>query len=165
MTLSTLQTEIEEAVPRLLDIARELTYSEIPNNCKFILSEIKDNGENFYVQAQMRKTENDKKIPVTLSELFPTLLGLYHNFYDINLHIYKAMKNMTILDLRYYPKSSLDPDYQLKVVDKPPMLHCKVAYPPWLSGKKEKFDINWEHFEGLNRFRLFWLKIKLKISK
>lgn len=61
MTTSALQKEIEEPVPILLNMAKELTYSKISDNCKFILTEIKDGQENFYVQGQLRKKENDKK--------------------------------------------------------------------------------------------------------
>src|SRR6218665_1075452 len=99
---------------------------------------------------------------MSLTELMPTLKKLYNNFYDINLHIYKSTRSITIIDFRYYLKSSLDQDFRLKVLDNPPMLHCKVAYPPWLSDKKEKFDINWEHYEGLNKLRLVWLKFRLR---
>ncbi len=48
-------------------------------------------------------------------------------------------------DIRYYLKSSLEEHYREQVIHHPPMIHSKVANPPWLSEKKEKFDINWEH--------------------
>lgn len=162
MTLETLENEIKEAIPRLFEMARSLTRNKISDNYKFILTEIKDSSENFHEQRKINKQINDKKIPVSLAELMPTLRVLYDNFYDINLLIYKATRHITIIDLRYYPKSSLDNDFRTKVLTKPPMLHCKVTHPPWLSNKKEKFDINWEHYKGLNKLRLFWLKLKLK---
>jgi hypothetical protein len=145
MTPNTLQKEIEEVVPKLLDLARELTWNDISDNCKFILTEIKNGQENFHVQRQLLKEENDKKIPLAFQEIIPTLEKLYDNLYDINLYIYEATKNATIIDIRYYLKSSLDKDYIQKVINNHPMLHCKVSIPPWLSDKKEKFDINWEH--------------------
>jgi hypothetical protein len=107
----------------------------------------------------LRKKENDKKVPLTLIELMPALHSLYDNFYDINLHIYKAEKNMTIIDFRYYPKSSLDPNYRLKVLHNPPLFHCKVAHPPWLADRKKKFDINWEHKQWLINWKLFWARL------
>jgi len=91
----------------------------------------------------MKKKENDLKIPLTLQQQMPTLQEPYENFYDINLHIYRATKNLTIIDIRYYPKSSLDKEYRQKVIPNEPMFHYKTATPPWLSGKKIKFDINW----------------------
>jgi hypothetical protein len=162
MTLETLETEIKEAIPRLFEMARGLTRNKISNNCKFILTEIKDSSENFHKRRKINKQISDKKVPVSLADLMPTLRMLYEDFYDINLYIYKATRDITIVDFRYYPKSSLDHDYRTKVSNKSPMLHCKVTHPPWLSDKNEKFDINWEHYEGLNRLRLFWLKLKLK---
>lgn len=165
MTLETLENEITEAIPLLVEMAGSLTRNTISGNYKFILTEIKDSSENFHEQRKKNKLVNDKKVPVTLTELMPAIKELYHNFYDINLYIYRSKRNMTIIDFRYYPKSSLDEDFRLKVLDKPPMLHCKVTYPPWLSEKKEKFDINWEHYERLNRLRLLWLGVKLRTQR
>jgi len=162
MTLETLEYEIKEAIPRLFEMARSLTRNKISDNYKLVLTEIKDSSENFREQRKINKLVNDKKVPMAVTELMPTLKKLYNNFYDINLHIYKATKNITIIDFRYYPKSSLDKDFRIKVLDNPPMLHCKVTHPPWLSDKKEKFDINWIHYEGLNKLRLLWLKLKLR---
>jgi hypothetical protein len=165
MTKDTLHKEIEEAIPKLIDLGRELSWNKISDNCKFILTEIKDSQEDFHVQRILRKKENDKKVPVTFSEIMPVLQNFYDNFYDINLHIYRADKRLTIVDIRYYPKSSLDQEYRQKIIDNPPMLHCKVATPPWLSDKKGKFDINWERKQLLIRWNLFWIGGKLKHQK
>ncbi len=162
MTLETLENEIKEAIPMLFEMARSVTRNKISNNYKLILTEIKDSSENFHEQRKINKLVNDKKVPMSLTELMPTLKKLYNDFYDINLHIYKAKEDITIIDFCYYPKSSLDEDFRLTVLEKPPMLHCKVTHPPWQSDKKEKFDINWEHYEGLNKLRLVWLKFKLR---
>jgi hypothetical protein len=131
----------------------------------FILSEIRDDQENFLKQTIRRKKENDKKVPVTLSEIAPVLQNLYGNIYDINLHIYKASRQLTVVDIRYYPKSALERSYRLTVVNKPPMLHCKIAMPPWLSERKEKFDINWEKKPWQLRWKLFWIRQKRQYWK
>lgn len=165
MTKDTLQKEIEEAIPKLLDIARELSWNKISDNYKFILSEIKDNKENYHVQRVLIKKENDKKVPVTFSEIIGALQNLYDNLYDINLHIYKADKHLTVVDIRCYPKSSLDPFYRQKAINNPPTLHCKVAQPPWLTDKKGKFDINWEHKQWLIKWKLFWMGKKTPTPK
>jgi hypothetical protein len=162
MVLSILENEIQESIPKLLDMARDLTWNNISGNYKFILTEIKDSDKNFHEQRKINKKENDKKIPVTLAELAPTLQRFYANIYDINLQIYRATKNMTIVDFRYYLKSSLNEEYRQKVISNPPMLHCKVPMPPWLSDKKEKFSINWEHNQWLTNWKLFWVGRKLK---
>jgi len=146
-------------------MARGLSWNKISNNCKFILSEIKASEENFYMQRVLRKKANDKKAPVTFSEIMLTVQNLYDNLYDINLHIYRADRRLTIVDIRYYPKSSLDPNHREKVIHNPPMLHAKVAQPPWLTDKKEKFDINWEHKQWLIQWKLFWMGQKLKRQK
>lgn len=165
MTKDTFQKEIKEAVPKLLDLARELAWNKISDNCKFIMTEIKGSERNFHVQRVLRKKENDKKVPVTFLEIMPSLQNLYDNLYDINLHIYRADKYLTVVDFRYYPKSSLNQDYRQSVLDKPPMLHFKIATPPWLMDKKQKFDINWEHKQWLINWKLFWARQKLKQQK
>ncbi len=165
MTKDTLQKEIEEAIPKLLDLARELSWRKISENCKFILTEIKDNEENFHVKRVLQKKENDKKAPMTFPEIFPLLQNFYGNLYDINLHIHRACKRFTVIDIRYYPKSSLDPNYRQKVLNNPPMLHCRVAQPPWFSNKNEKFDINWEHNQWVIGWKLFWMRQNLKNPK
>jgi hypothetical protein len=133
MTPNTFQRELETGVPQLLDLARSLTWNTLSNNCKFIFSEIKDTDKDFVEQQQLMIEENEKKNPVLLDELMPTLQKSYSNFYDINLLVYKSTIKMTVIDIRYYPKSLLDDEYQQTIINNPPMLHCKVTIPPWRS--------------------------------
>lgn len=165
MTKDTLKKEIEEAIPSLLEMARELSRNKISDNCKFILIEIKDSDENFNMQRVLRKKENNKKVPVTFSEIILPLQNIYENLYDINLQIFRASRRLTVIEILYYPKSSLDPDYKKSVLCNSPMLHCKVAQPPWLTGKKEKFDINWENKQWVIQWKLFWMGQKLRRKK
>src|SRR5687767_12402204 len=102
MTRETLQKEIEEAVTKLLDLSRALSWNKISNDCRFIMSEITGSEENFHVQRVLRKKENDKKVPVTFQEIMLLLENLYDNLYDINLHIYRAENRLTVIDIRYY---------------------------------------------------------------
>jgi hypothetical protein len=145
MVSNDFQKKLEAAVPSLLELARDLTTNKISNNCKFILSEIRDSEKNLFEQIKLKKVENDNKVPKSLHELMPRIQEFYENFYDINLHIYKATEDLTIIDIRYYPKSSLKRDFRLQVTNNPPMLHCKVSIPPGHFDKNKKFDINWEH--------------------
>ncbi|MFT3932375.1 MAG: hypothetical protein QM726_02070 [Chitinophagaceae bacterium] len=162
MTSETLQDEMREAIPLLLKMARDITWNKISDNCKFILTEIIDSSDNFHIQRQKNKKENDKKKHVSFSEIMLPLQKIYDNLYDINLCIYKAKRNLTIIDIRYYPKSSLHANYRREVSQKPPMIHCKVATPPWLNDKNEKFDINWEHYASTIKWKLFWARRKFK---
>ncbi|GAA3936909.1 hypothetical protein GO495_13640 [Chitinophaga oryziterrae] len=161
MTSDSLQQEIQEAIPELLNMARGMSWNKISNNCKFILTEIKDSNRSFNDQRMLLKKENDKKTPLLFQQVIPILQTLYKNLYDINLYIYKSSKDLTVIDIRYYQKSSLDKDYRQKVTDSPPMIHSKVAIPAWLLNKNEKFDINWERKLWLIRWKLFCLRHKL----
>lgn len=165
MSPATLQHELEAATSRLIALAIDLTWNTISNNCKFILSEITNTEKNFFEQQRIRKKENDKKNSVALQDIIPALQNLYSNLYDINLYIYRAEKKLTIIEIGYYLKSSLGEDHRLSVIDKEPMLHCKVAIPPWLDDKKEKFDINWEHNKISYYWKMFLLRHKLKTKR
>lgn len=157
-----MQNEIESMVQRLLGLAADRAWNKINHNCKFILTPIINSEDNFKAQRQLLTKQNDKKIPVTLEEILPLLRNIYNDLYDINLYIYRAGKRSTIIDIRYYSKSLFEEDHRKKISADPPMLHCSVSLPPWLKNDKEKFDINWEHYEGLNPIQMFWTKLKLK---
>ena len=162
MTSNISTVQIEESVCALVTMAKEMTWNHISNNYLYILTEIKAPTENFHDQRKIRKRENDQKTPISIQDILPILNTLYDDIYDLNFHIYKATKNDTVIEISYYPKSLLDPDYRQKISDNPPMIHSKVAIPPWLSNRKKKFDINWEHQESLTQIRLLWQKIKFR---
>jgi len=165
MSPATLHEEIEKAIPMLLNMAKDLSWNKISDNCRFILSEIINSDSTAHEERDRRLKENKKKAAVAFSEIMPVLRRLYENFYDINLFIYKSSKKLTVIDIRYYSKLSLDEDYRQKVINDPPMLHCKVAMPPWLFEKKEKFNINWEHNKTWILWKYFLGKRKLRIEE
>ena len=165
MSPDTLQEEIKKAIPMLLNMARDLSWNKISDNCKFFLSEIIDVDSTAHQERDRRLKENSNKIHVPFSEIMPLLQRLYDDLYDINLFIYKSSKKLTIIDIRYYPKSSLDEGYGQEVINNPPMLHCKVAIPPWLSDRQEKFNINWEHNKRWILWKCYWQLKKLKIEE
>jgi len=153
--------DLKNGTEKLLEIARDLSYTLISDNCLYIISEIKDSDKRFHERDQLRKKENGLKVPKTLVNILLELNVLYPNFYDVNLYIYKAAKQMTIIEIQYYPRSSLDLEYQQFTQTKETMLHCKVSHPAYYSERNEKFDINWE-FGPLNHiWKMFWWKRKL----
>ena len=157
ITPETLEKNVESAVGTLLNMARDLTWNKISPNCKFILSETREMAGNFHDQRIIIQKENNRKKPVSFSEVMPIVLQRYPILYEIDLYVYKAKKRETIIDIRYVNKQSFDEDYIKKVKSDPPMLHCKVAMPPWLpmEGPKPKFDINWEHKHLYLRWRIY----------
>jgi hypothetical protein len=163
ITVNTLRQEIGKATLSLLQLAREITWNKIPDNCKYILTEIKPSEGNLHLERQIRVKENNRKTPVTLAELMPELKTLFDNFYEINLCIHKATKELTIIDFRYYPKSLLDEEEYKRLRDNPPRLRCFVAHPPWLFEEKKKFNINWEHNRREIEWRVRWELFKMKL--
>ena len=77
MTSDTLQQEIQEAIAELLNMARAMSWNKISDNCKFILTEIKDSNRSFNDQRTFLKKENDKKTPLLLQQVMPILKSLY----------------------------------------------------------------------------------------
>lgn len=158
-----LENEIRGASQTLLKMAKDSTWNKFSDNLKFIVKEIRESSDDFNKQPLDRKIENDKKTPTNLNEIMPFFHSVYEDLYDINLYIYKASAKMTIIEIQYYLKSSLPEDYRLEIINNPPMLHCKVPIPPWLSHKSKKFNINWEHRPYLIRLGFLWMRIKFRL--
>ena len=67
------------------------------------------------------------------------------------------------MEIEILEKSALEEGYRASVLNDPPMLHCKVAIPPYIeSVKKDKFDINWQLDTIEYKWKMFWLKRKMK---
>jgi hypothetical protein len=155
--------DITISVASLLEIARQYTFNDISNNCSFILSEIIQSN-NLTDKLKLRKETNDKKIPKPLNKIIIELDKLYSNLYDINLFIYKSDKYSTIIEIQYFPRSSLNKDYQEMSSATETMLHCKVSIPPYASDTKEKFDINWELGTFNHKWKMMLWRLKMFIS-
>lgn len=162
MKKESLHKEIANAVQSLLQLARDASFNTISDNCNYILSEIKNGDKNFFDQNKIRKTENDKKTPKPLTDIIVELESLYPNLYDVNLYVYKAGKNSTLIEISYFPRSSLNADYQKNTATREPMLHCKVAIPVYASENREQFDINWQHDTINHKWNMFWWRRKIK---
>lgn len=145
MEKTALYKELEEATAKLLEMAHDSCWNTISDNCEFILTEINEDKEsNYYDERKLSRTENLNKTPTTLKQVVDELQNIYLKLYDVNLFIFHSMKHKTIIDIRYFLKSKLNPDYQQKIKDNRPMLHCKIGIPPYQTNKEAKFDINWE---------------------
>ncbi|MET3036788.1 hypothetical protein ABXT08_11830 [Chryseobacterium sp. NRRL B-14859] len=165
-----LEYEIQDTVKALFILAGKNCWNKISsNNIVFILS---DFNEFEGVDLGLRKYRriNNSKLPVTLGEAAGMLRRKYHDLYDVNLYIFRSLKKGTIIEIQYYRKSSLKPDYFELVKDNPPMFHAKVAVPAYaLEGGK--FDVNWKSGGGLHHawktflFRSFWYKVRRKKGK
>ena len=164
MTPANLVDAIDEAVPQLLKLARSLTWSSILDKCVFILSEITDEPTNTHERRHLIKRLNDAKRPQSLASLAPALHQLHGNLHDINLEIYRVTRTETVVDIRYYLRSSLSPTYRVQVANQPPMLHVKVAMPPWVGMTRPAamFNINWERQLPRIWWWTWWARHKLR---
>ncbi|TPG58952.1 hypothetical protein [Hymenobacter nivis] len=151
---------INGAVPQLLKPRRSLTWNDISDHCLFVLSEITDEPTDAHQRRRQTKRLNDAKQPLPLADLAPALHQLRGNVHDLNLYIYRATRGVTIVDVRYYPRSSLAPAYRAQDAELPPLLHVKVATLPWvaLAQRQPKFDVNWERQVTRTWWRMRWLK-------
>ena len=160
-----LENTILGAVADLFDLAEKCTWNKLSRNCKFILSEIRDTQLNVFDQIAMRNKQNRTKKALPLHDVLPSLGTLNGKLFDINLYVWKATKSDTVIDIRYYLKTSLDTTYRQKVIENTAMVHCKVSVPPWLDDAGVKFDINWELKPQLIKWKIFLRKMKWKIEE
>ena len=136
------------------------------------MSEIDEsNGKNIFERAKIQKKVNEKKSPKQLSEIVADLTKIYDNLYDINLYIYKSLPNKTIIEIRYFLKTSHTAEFYPTIQNNEPMLHCKVAIPPYVAKepnsteKQELFDVNWELGGFRHEWNKFLWKAKYQINK
>lgn len=159
MTKETLKSEIQLAITALLEMAEETCTNTLSYNLTYLVSEIKSNHLNFAEERKIRIRENNSKRPISFNQAIDQLLNQYDNLYDISLSVHKAKKNQTIIDVRFYPLSSLDPEYREIARKRAPMLHCKIANPSYHKGNK--FDVNWEHGGLKHAWKLYWYRKKI----
>jgi len=167
ITKTTLYSNLSNATISLLEIARKSSWNRITDNCLYITSEIENSAQNFCDLHKSRKQENDQKVPRSLAEVLPQLLSLFDNLHDINLYVYRAERNVTIIEIAYYLKTSLDAMYRETIISDPPMLHYKVPIPNYGALKEDrdkKFDINWQLNPLNHRLRVFWMRLKYKLG-
>lgn len=161
MTKETLFTDLTDASNSLLQLARALSFNTISDNSLYIISEIPKEIIDLRAERRISNRNNRNKKPVELNDAIADLEILYPILYDINLFIYKSKKNLTIIDIRYFSRSSLDLEYRKLVENKPPMLHSKVTYPPYHKDG-EKLDINWETGNLRYHWNMFKLYFKVR---
>ena len=163
MTKENLHNDLKDATVKLLELARDHSWNTISDNCLYIISEIKNStGKSFFEQRKIRKKINQNKEPKPLQLIVMELAAIYEYLYDVNLYIYKATSNSTVVEIQFYPKSSLDKDYLEKVKNNEPMLHAKVAIPSYSNESKSKFDINWELGGFGHGWKMYWWRKKTK---
>lgn len=153
-------------------MAADICWNKISRNCVYILSEIDETiGKNYFELAKIRKKINDKKTPKPLSEIVADVTKIYDNLYDINLFIYKSLRNKTIIEIRYVLKTSHTEEFYPTIKDNEPMLHCKISKPfyvtasPNLNKGERKFDVNWQLGGIRHEWNTFIGKTKYRIWK
>lgn len=161
ITPETLEVDLERCTQALLGLARNSAWNPISNDCLYIVSEINNEGA-LWERWERRIIENRRKRPQPLALVMTELLRRFNDLYDINLFIYKAQRKRTIVDIRYFPKSSLPPELQEQARSSGPMLHAKVAIPSWMHEKTERFDIHWEYQPWRTRWHMFWARLRAK---
>ncbi len=163
VTKNNLELNLKEATSSLLEMARNSCWNKISDNTSYIISEIRNDERNFFDKRIERKKVNEKKKPKSLEQITAELKDIYEDLYDINLYVYKSRKESTIIEIQYYPKSSLEPDFYETVKENNPMLHCKVGLPNYRRNDTDKFDINWELGGIRHEWNSFLGKVRFKV--
>ncbi|WP_299126245.1 hypothetical protein [uncultured Winogradskyella sp.] len=162
MKKENLEQSLREATSSLLEMARNSCWNKISDNTSYIISEIINDERNFFDRRIERKKVNEKKKTKSLEQITAELKDIYENLYDINLYVYKSKKESTIIEIQYYPKSSLESDFYETVKENNPMLHCKIGLPNYRKNDTKKFDVNWELGGIRHEWNSFWSRLKFK---
>lgn len=153
----------DNSLKLLLDITRRHCYNDISETSKFV---VKPSGTDF----QDGHNESDKKYLTNLNRNIDKLLTFDQTidllYYDnkvsswINMEVYEAKKNLTIVHLLCSRRLRHDTELNYKA-DKFPPFHVLVPLPPDFLRKDidGKFDINWQKLRD-NKQKNIWTKIK-----
>lgn len=168
ITQENLNLKLQDATSKLLEMARNLTWNKISNNVKFLIKKVrvKEAAENLFEEIRIRKKLLNSKEKLNLDTAVNQLNLEFENIYLIDLYIFKADKKETIVEIEVLEKSELDIEYRKTILDNPPMLHCKVAMPPYIGfEKKKEFDINWQLETIEYKWEIFFWRIKHKLRR
>lgn len=165
MTFEKFRDTITKLSHEVRQMALDSCTNVISDNFVYILSEIDPSPEgNFHDQRRRRIKSNNAKEPVSLNEACSILHPKYTSIFDVNIHIHKAKKNKTVIDIRYLRKNKLDKIQQELEKDNPSMFHAKMTRPPYVYDDNVRFDVNWEHQTFRNRWRIYRAKRRLHNS-
>ena len=166
VTKENLNRQIKEATNTLLEMAKEHSWNKISSNVRYVIKKVKTEiteGENLFQTNRIRKRLLSLKERLNLESAIKQLKSEFENIYLIELYIFKASKKETIVEIEILEKSELDAEYRKTVLNDSPMLHCKVAIPPYIGlEKKDKFDINWQLETIEYKWKIFWWRRKMK---
>lgn len=154
--------DIQDLSDKLIELARNSCWNDFSNSYAYIISEIVKDDKDFFEKRIERKKRNSKKRLLSIEQAREELDTIYQNLYDVNFFVFKAIKSKTIIEIQYYPKSSLAKDYYEKVKDNEPMLHCKVSTPFYLKREGDKFDVNWELLGLRYNWNVFLHRLRIK---
>lgn len=139
MDFINLKRTLTSTLQDLMKMAKEITANIYSDNFLFVVNEIKN-----FERCADGNLESELNSPQTFDEAVLELLSFYNNIYDINLHVYKAIETATIIDIRYYLRTSIDYEHRAKIADVAPMISPKIPLPiDYIKGNK--FDVNWRY--------------------
>ncbi|ASK28955.1 hypothetical protein CEY12_02015 [Chryseobacterium sp. T16E-39] len=164
MLKETLEINLNSSVVNLFRLAKISCWNKMSQNCLYIVSDCNE----FYSlddkdYETVRRKINNKKNPRNLDSAIYELEKEYDDLYDIVLYVFKAKRNLTVIEIQYYRKSNFDSEYFEVVKNNLPMFHAKISRPIYIGGQDIKFDVNWEsqnvrYYFNLWRYRLKQLK-------
>jgi hypothetical protein len=170
----TIYTELSDSTLQLLNQVRSLTFNHFSNTCLYILTEITNIDKNYINETKIRINENKGKLPQPLHQIVQVLEKMYSDLYDVNLYVYKAKKEVTIVEVQYFLRSSIDLKFRDQCAEVETMLHSKVCLPPYFipaatsyTDYAEKFDIHWQFGTLNHKWRMFWWsrRVNSELSK
>jgi hypothetical protein len=152
---------IKQSTLDLYKIIEKECWNNISTNTLYFISEIKHPVDGDIVEYRKNDLKkNQKKKPLSLNKVVEHFKEFYDDCYDINLHVFKSRKNVTIIDVKYFLKTSLDSSAYFDVKDRAPMVHAKFILPPYRANDYEKHDVNWQ----LGGFTHFWRKYLMNMK-
>ena len=155
---------------QLLDMAKAHTWRKIAVQTEYVIREIDPNNDELigYKFCKLRKQKNRKAPKFTSHQAVKIIEGIFPKIHILELSIFEAKKNKTIIEIAILKKDMLNGSQQKTSTSYPPIINCKVPFPMYahniLTGKTDNFDINWQLGTFEYFWKTFWYKLKYKIK-
>ena len=156
------EREIKDATVKLIDLAKKSCYNNISSDLKYILANVREYNTDQGLFDELKwKRINHKKTPLNFQEVILDLKDKFSDLYDVKLLIYKALKECTIVELRYCLKSIMSKSGETNK-NREPVITCSVSIPQYAADSNKKFDINWKHGGFQHNWKMFFWRRRIK---
>ena len=166
ITPENLEQQLKAFTPLVLKLARDHCWNKISDTVKYVIkrvpSELNESGKLLDELDYLRKKLLSSKEPQDLKSTVEQLKSYFSEILRIHLYVFKAKKNLTIIEVEVIENELSDTAYLQYVEVGKPQIFSYIISPPYTSQyEHRKFDVNWRLGTFDHKWMMFWGRRKL----